>query len=237
MDRRVKLKLAERLAAGLAQQVQSRLSDKEKSIREQYESQLERYAMTSCQQQHVQTHMHRQMSEKEEEFKKKEEEKKKNEEREEQEKDKKLRLANERLHQERPQHLEELFKLNLDSAPIKELKKMMEKMGISPRGCLDRQDLKEKLHANVPELHLKKTGQEQETKSTPSNHLLEPMYVSVCECVCLGSSEPFGGMLIEEKETLKQLTAKLRNRDMEIASLKAQLKKTSSVHVVRGCIW
>ena len=49
VDRRVKLKLAERLAEGLAQQVKSQLSDKEKRIREQYESQLERYVMTlSC---------------------------------------------------------------------------------------------------------------------------------------------------------------------------------------------
>ena len=110
------------------------------------------------------------MSEKEEEFKKKEEEKKKHEEREEQEKDKKRRLANDRLRQERPQHLDELFKLNLDTAPIKELKKIMEKMGISPRGCLDRHDLKEKLHANVPELRLRATGQEQQANSPPSNH-------------------------------------------------------------------
>ena len=50
----------------------------------------------------------------------------------------------------------------------------------------------------------------------------------------LEASEPLGGMLIEEKETLKQMTAKLKNKDLEIASLRAQLKKAQSVHVVRG---
>lgn len=95
------------------------------------------------------------MAEKEEAFKKKDEEKKRKEEEEEQERDQKLRLSNERLRQERPQRLEELLKMDLDSAPIKELKSIMEKMAISPRGCLNRKDLKEKLVDSVPELRLK----------------------------------------------------------------------------------
>lgn len=107
--------------------------------------------------------INRQMAEKEEEFKKKEEEKKRNEEKEEQEKDLKLRLANEKRRQERPEHLSELFKINLDSAPIRELKGIMEKMGIPSLGCIDRKDLKEKLHANVPELRLRQGIQELQT--------------------------------------------------------------------------
>lgn len=98
------------------------------------------------------------MAEKEEEFKKKDDEKKKKEEKDEQERDQKLRLANERLRLERPQRLEELQKMDLDSAPIRELKSIMEKMGISSRGCLNRKDLKEKLMENVPELRLSGTS-------------------------------------------------------------------------------
>lgn len=98
------------------------------------------------------------MAEKEEAFKKIDEEKKKKEEQQEQEKDQKLRLANERLRQERPQHLEELRKMDLDHAPIRELKSIMERMGISPVGCLSRKDLKEKLLENVPELRLTATS-------------------------------------------------------------------------------
>ena len=100
--------------------------------------------------------MCRQMAEKEEELRKKDEEKKRKEEEEEAEKDKKLRLENERLRKERPKYLEELLKMDLDSASIKNLKTMMEKMHVSHRGCLDRKDLKERLYENVPELRLGK---------------------------------------------------------------------------------
>lgn len=112
----------------------------------------------------------RQMAEKEEAFKKKDEEKKRQEEKEEQDRDIKLRLANERLRQERPHRLEELLKMDLDSAPIRELKNIMEKMGISPRGCLNRKDLQEKLLESVPELRLKQ--QSESSPNSPSNERL-----------------------------------------------------------------
>ena len=111
----------------------------------------------------------RQMAEKEETFKKKDEEKRKKEEQEEQEKDQKLRLANERLRQERPQRLEELRKMDLDHAPIRELKSIMEKMGISSVGCLSRKDLKEKLLENVPELRLTATSGTSPTASSKTS--------------------------------------------------------------------
>ena len=94
------------------------------------------------------------MAEKEEEYKKKDEEKKKKENQEEEEKEKKRRLAKEKLQQERPKHLEELRKMDLDKVSYKELKTMMTKMDISYVGCIDRKDLKEKLLENVPELRL-----------------------------------------------------------------------------------
>ena len=114
------------------------------------------------------------MSEKEEEFKKKDEEKKRKEEQEELDKDKKLRLAREKLQELRPQHLEELRQINLDKAPIRELKGIMEKMGITSRGCISRKDLKEKLLENVPELRLQQSGQ---LSGAPGKH-----FISLC-CV------------------------------------------------------
>lgn len=44
VDRRVKLKVAERLATGLAEHVQSRISDRERRMREEYETKLQRQA-------------------------------------------------------------------------------------------------------------------------------------------------------------------------------------------------
>ena len=170
----------------------------------------------------------RQMAEKEEEFKKMEEEKKRSEEREEQEKDMKRRLANDKRREERPQHLSELFKLNLDTAPIRELKAIMEKMGISPRGCIDRKDLKEKLHANVPELRLRQGMKESQTNGK----------TIVCACVYFhalnieGGKDPIGGVPINESgnitEEIKQLAIQLEQKDAELISLKAELRAKSN---------
>ena len=44
------------------------------------------------------------------------------------------------------------MKLDLDKAPIKEIKAIMIKMGISSYGCVEREDLRKKLIENVPEL-------------------------------------------------------------------------------------
>lgn len=42
IDRRVKLKMAERLATGLAEHLKSEISDRERRMREEYETKLER---------------------------------------------------------------------------------------------------------------------------------------------------------------------------------------------------
>lgn len=170
MSRRVKLKIAERLAESLAESMQSRISDQERKMRDQYETKLERCVriLQTCL---CDMHVHvtyRQVAEKEEEMKKLEQEKKMKEEQQEQEKDRKRRLNNEKLRQERPQHLEELFKMDLDSATNKQLKAIMQKMGISFLGCLDRKDLKDKLMESVPELRLRQPDS-QPKSSSPSN--------------------------------------------------------------------
>lgn len=58
IQRRVKLKTAERLAENLASQVQSHLSEKEKRIRQEYETRLERCVracpLMHCVSEHVQ---------------------------------------------------------------------------------------------------------------------------------------------------------------------------------------
>ena len=93
------------------------------------------------------------MAEKEEEFRKKEEEKRKKEE-EENKKDQKRRQTLERIRLERPQHVEELLKMDLDSASIRDIKSIMVKMGVSTHDCFERADLKQKLMDNVPELRI-----------------------------------------------------------------------------------
>ena len=158
------------------------------------------------------------MAEKEEEFKKKDEEKKEREEKEERERDQKLRAATERLRQERPKHLEELRKMNLDTSPIKELKGIMEKMCISSRGCISRKDLKEKLLESVPELRLEQLKSPDQLKDISGESPLLSVNTTSQSCFyCIGgqSFDPLGSIPISDevkglKEELAQTKAKLR---------------------------
>ena len=111
----------------------------------------------------------RQLKEREEELKKKEDERARKEKEEEQEKDAKQRLLREQLRKQREEHKEELFKMDLDSSSVRELKVIMEKMGISSRGCLSKADLKEKLFDQVPELRIRSSGYSPKSKSRNSS--------------------------------------------------------------------
>ena len=92
------------------------------------------------------------MAEREDRTKKEEAERKKEEEEEQRRRDQKRMRSAEIRRENRPQNLEDLMKLDLDKAPIKEVKAIMIKMGISPHDCFERADLKKKLIENVPEL-------------------------------------------------------------------------------------
>jgi ATPase subunit of ABC transporter with duplicated ATPase domains len=94
----------------------------------------------------------REMAERDDRTKKEEAERKKEEEEEQRRRDAKRMRSAEIRRENRPQNLEDLMKLDLDKAPIKEIKAIMIKMGISPHDCFERADLKKKLIENVPEL-------------------------------------------------------------------------------------
>lgn len=93
------------------------------------------------------------MKEKEEEFQKREEERI----RKEQEEDQKARLVRDKLRKQREDHLDELLQMDLDSSSVKELKVIMGKVGVSSVGCLSKQDLKDKLYKEVPELRISRS--------------------------------------------------------------------------------
>ena len=94
----------------------------------------------------------REMAEREDKTKKEAAEKKKQEEEEQRRRDHQRMRSDEIRRENRPQNLEDLMKLDLDKAPIKEIKAIMIKMGISTHDCFERADLKKKLIDNVPEL-------------------------------------------------------------------------------------
>ena len=92
--------------------------------------------------------------EQEEKVLKEAEDKKRQEEEEQKKRHEKIKKSAEIRRESRPQHLEELLKMDLDTASIKDMKAIMIKMGISFYDCLERGDLKKKLLERVPELRI-----------------------------------------------------------------------------------
>ena len=69
--------------------------------------------------------------------------------------DRQKMLDNERRKQAaRPQHIAQLKKLDLKTAPIRQIKTIMQEMGIDMRGCIERGELVERLMDCCPELRL-----------------------------------------------------------------------------------
>lgn len=94
------------------------------------------------------------MAEREEKVLKEAEDKKRQEEEEQKKRHEKIKKSAEIRRESRPQHLEELLKMDLDTASIKDMKAIMIKMGISPHDCFEKTDLKKKLLESVPELRI-----------------------------------------------------------------------------------
>ncbi|CAI7991881.1 Serine/threonine-protein kinase PINK1, mitochondrial [Geodia barretti] len=156
--RRVQVKMAENLAEELASHVKDSIDERETKLRREYEQKLRRQLEERERAQRM-----------EEESKKREEEEKAKKEEEERRKEaeKKRQTAKERS-EKRPQYLQELLKMDLDSVPVRDMKAVMIKLGVSPHDCFERKDLKKKLMENVPELR-RKIEEEQRRASTASS--------------------------------------------------------------------
>ena len=108
------------------------------------------------------------MAERDEQLKKEEQGKKQKEEEEQQKQEKEKMRDNERRKQARPQHIAQLKKLNLTTAPIRQIKTIMQEMGIGTQGCIERGDLVERLMDCCPELRLsQKQPQRASTEGIP----------------------------------------------------------------------
>ena len=103
-----------------------------------------------------------------------EDEKKRKEEEEQQKLEQKRMRASEIRREARPQHLEELMRMDLDKSSSKELKQIMLNMGIATHDCFEKSDLKKKLIDNVPELRMemerRKSSSSQTSFSSPSSN-------------------------------------------------------------------
>ena len=130
------------------------------------------------------------MAERDEQTKKEVEEKKHKEEEEQQKVEQKKMRANELRKQARPQHIAQLKRLNLKTAPIKEIKGIMHEMAIGTQDCFERGDLVKKLMDNCPELRLSQEEPERvasfssrgSVSSMTSSH--SDSFGQCCVCKC-----------------------------------------------------
>ena len=186
---RVAENLAERLAAGLAAAMARR--------KQQEEGNAQR---TGGEQLRFREEMGNQL-EQEKERRKQEEERKIQEEQ--RQIDEARKAAIEERRKKRPEYVDQLLAMDLNKAPIKEIKDIMRKLEVNPAGLLERKDLIAALKGNVPELCMKL----QYPSSTP---------VGVANQQVPVPSENFSGM---DHDVLQSVAHRIRDVDLQRAEL------------------
>ena len=142
--------------------------------------------------------------EEEREREKKEEEKRKQEER--RQIDEVRRVAVEDCQKKRPEFVSQLLAMDLNKAPIRDIKDIMKKLGLNSAGLPERKDLIAELKRDVPELHVK--------LGYPSSTPVEVQYQQ--PPTPPSPSEKFDNM---DHDLLQGIAARIRNVDLQRAEL------------------
>ena len=197
LERRARLRvaenLAERLAAGLAAAVEERRKQEEVKARETAEQRRAREAQEQAKR-----------WEEEKERKKEEEEKRLREEQ--RQIDEARRAAVEERRKRRPEFVSQLLAMDLNKAPIRDIKDIMKKLELNPAGLPERKDLIAELKRGVPELRMKLDN----PSSTPVGaHYQQPPAPP-------SPSENFANM---DHDLLQGIAARIRNIDLQRAEL------------------
>ena len=143
LERRARIRaaenLAERLASGLAAAMEARRKQEEERAKETPEQRRAREAQEQAKR-----------WEQEKERRKEEEERKRQEEQ--KEIDEARKAAIEEIRKKRPEYVAQVLAMDLNKAPVRDIKDLMKKLGINPAGLPERKDLIAELKQGVPEL-------------------------------------------------------------------------------------
>ena len=146
LERRARIRVAEnladRLAAGLAAAMEGRRKQEEQKAKETAEQRRAREAQEQAKR-----------WEQEKEKRKEEEERKKQEEQ--REIDEARRAAVEERRKRRPEYVAQLLAMDLNKAPVRDVKDIMKKLELNPTGLPERKDLIAELKRGVPELRMR----------------------------------------------------------------------------------
>ena len=153
LEQRAKLKLAEKLAEELAGQfIRSEIEERRKKARLEYEERLRR--------EELKARLEQQERQEQEEKERRDKERQREA----------IEIKKRELERNRPKVLDELMKMDLDTARIKDIKEIMSKLGLSFVGLCERKDFLDKLKANVPELRLKTSQAQQPLRYMALDH-------------------------------------------------------------------
>ncbi len=146
----------------------------------------------------------------------------------------------EKRREDRPKHLRELLKMDLDTAPARDLKATMIKMGIPLRGCVEKADLKKKLIESVPELRMEVERRASEASITSlGSSSTNSRPASVSSGLNFAADPLLGGggagsvqELQEQNRKLegqvKELKRKMGAKESEVLDLELAMKKMTA---------
>ena len=196
LERRARIRvaenLAERLASGLAAAMQARRKQEEERANETAEQRRAREA-----QEQVKRWEQEKERQKEEEERKRQDEQK--------EIDEARRAAVEERRKRRPEYVAQLLAMDLNKAPVRDIKDIMKKLEVNPAGLPERKDLISELKRGVPELRMKLDN----PSSTPVGITQPPPSPS-------SLSEDFSNM---DHDMLQAIAHRIRKIDLQRAEL------------------
>lgn len=197
LERRARLRVAENLAERLAAGLAAAMARRGQQVKPEAKQ-------TSAEQQRLRDETKRQL-EQERERRKQEEEKRIQEEQRQIDEARKAAIEErkEEHRKKRPEYVDKLLAMDLNKAPIKEIKEIMTKLDVNSAGLLERNELITALKESVPELCMKLHY----PPSTP---------VGVANPQLSVPSENFSEM---DHDVLQSVAARIRNLDLQRAEL------------------
>ena len=178
VEKKIKRKVAEKMAEGVAGAFVEAAKERESRLRREYEEKLrqQREELRRTERQVVAERERR-----EEEERKRHEEVQLRKDEEGKRREEESRRRESELRETRERNIGKLKEMDLDNAPVKEIKALMGEMGISTSGLLNRADYLERLYSTIPSLKRKRTESESSSHSSEKDVFIPSIGKSVAQ--------------------------------------------------------
>lgn len=195
VEKKIKRKVAEKMAEGVAGAFVEAAKEREDRLRREYEEKL-RQQREELRRKERQVVAERERREEEERKRYEEEQLRKDEEGKRREEE--SRRKESELRETRARNIGKLKEMDLENAPVKEMKTLMSEMGISTAGLLNRADYLERLYTTIPSLKRKRNESESSSVSSEKDVFIPSSGRSVAQRISSANLEhmPFGELKV-----------------------------------------